>query len=73
MAKKKQERKELKTWECEFEGPDANPPWVNLKFLTQGFNLNHAIKKAKKKARIRIVNPRLVNAKQLLTDPNKKP
>ena len=71
MPKKKQERKELKTWVCEFEGPDANPPWVNLKFEANGFNLNHAIKKAKKKARIRIVNPRLVNASQLLTNPKK--
>ena len=73
MAKKKQERKKLKTWECEFEGPDANPPWINLKFFIHGFNLNHAINKAKKVARRRIVNPRLVNAKQLLTDPNKRP
>tara|TARA_R100001530_G_scaffold15457_1_gene13804 strand:- start:554 stop:775 length:222 start_codon:yes stop_codon:yes gene_type:complete len=72
MPKKNKDRKELKTWECEFEGPIRHPAWRTIKVLQKGFNLNHAINKAKKKAKRQIVNPRLINAKQLLTELNEQ-
>ena len=68
MPKKKTSKK-ITPWEFEFEGPMRHPPFKTVMLLQKGPTLANATKKARHKAQKQVVNPRLVNAIQLLTNP----
>ena len=49
-----------------------HPPFKTVMLLQKGPTLASATKKARRKAQKKVVNPRLINAKQLLTEPNQQ-
>ena len=69
---RKSTSKKITTWEFEFEGPMRHPPFKTVMLLQKGLTLTSATKKARRKAQKKVVNPRLINAKQLLTEPNQQ-